>query len=180
MDEVAAADADREAKLQAAAAAKRKGARKAKQKAGDTAAAAAAAAKHGGGGGGGAAAAGPAKKPEGPTALRKTGTISIKFTPRAFVTAARESHAVEESEWLEKQAAARKAVQEAKDAVGSGIADDPLWLKDKGQSQCTPVQPRACAREQRHENPLTLRREHGGGAARPTVLGSVRGRRHLC
>ena len=152
MDEVAAADADREAKLQAAAAAKRKGARKAKQKAGDTAAAAAAAAKHGGGGGGGggggAAAAGPAKKPEGPTALRKTGTISIKFTPRAFVTAARESHAVEESEWLEKQAAARKAVQEAKDAVGSGIADDPLWLKDKGQSQCTPVQPRACAREQ--------------------------------
>jgi len=131
MDEVAAADAEREAKLQAAAAAKRKGARKAKQKAGDTAAAATAAAKHGGGGGG-AAAAGPAKKPEGPTALRKTGTISIKFTPRAFVTAARESHAVEESEWLEKQAAARKAVQEAKDAVDSGIADDPLWLKDKG------------------------------------------------
>lgn len=133
MDEVAAADAAREAKIQADAAAKRRGARKAKQKADDAAAASAASAKRGGsGGGGGGAAAGPAKKPEGPAPLRKTGNISIKFTPRAFVTAARESHAVEESEWLEKQAAARKAVQEAKDAVGSGIADDPLWLKDKG------------------------------------------------
>jgi len=127
MDEVAAADAEREAKAQAEAAAKRRGERKARQKKEDATAAAATAAAAGGG-----AAAGPAKKPDGPAAVRKTGTISIKFTPRAFVTAARESHAVEEAEWLEKQAAARKAVQEAKDAVGSGIADDPLWLKDKG------------------------------------------------
>eukprot|EP00729_Bicosta_minor_P007842 gene7842-12593_t len=114
MDEVAAADAEREAKAQAEAAAKRRGERKARQKKEDATAAAATAAAAGGG-----AAAGPAKKPDGPAAVRKTGTISIKFTPRAFVTAARESHAVEEAEWLEKQAAARKAVQEAKDDKGN-------------------------------------------------------------
>jgi hypothetical protein len=54
----------------------------------------------GGGGGGGGGREGT-KKTKG--SVRSTGTIEISFTPRAFVTAARESHAVEEEEWLSKQ-----------------------------------------------------------------------------
>jgi hypothetical protein len=76
--------------------------------------------------------AGPAVKQTGPKGVRGTGIIEIQFTPRAFVTAARESHAQEEEEWLSKQMQARKAVAEAKEAMASGIGNDPLWLKDKG------------------------------------------------
>jgi len=65
--------------------------------------------------------------------MRKAGKIKVHFTARHFSTAARESHAVEEKEWLDKQTAARKAVQQAKmDAKEAGVENDPLWLKDKG------------------------------------------------
>eukprot|EP00040_Diaphanoeca_grandis_P042821 m.266086 g.266086 ORF g.266086 m.266086 type:complete len:381 (-) comp65354_c0_seq1:279-1421(-) len=65
--------------------------------------------------------------------IRSTGEIAVTFTKRAFPTAARESHAVEEEEWLAKQSAARKAVQEAKDkAKNNDIEADPLWYKDRG------------------------------------------------
>lgn len=65
--------------------------------------------------------------------VRKTGEIKVSFTARAFKTAARESKRGEEEEWLANQAAARKAVQEAKQfAKDLGVENDPLWLKDKG------------------------------------------------
>ncbi|XP_020710440.2 dynein axonemal assembly factor 4-like [Athalia rosae] len=62
---------------------------------------------------------------------RKTGTIDITFSERMFPTPARESHQVEEQEWLEKQAEARRQ-------TGFIVEDlrpeelDPQWLKDKG------------------------------------------------
>jgi len=75
-----------------------------------------------------AAAAAGTSKP-----MRKGGKIKVHFTARHFSTAARESHAREEKEWLDKQTAARKAVQQAKmDAKEAGVENDPLWLKDKG------------------------------------------------
>mmetsp|Transcript_823 Transcript_823/g.2413 ORF Transcript_823/g.2413 Transcript_823/m.2413 type:complete len:345 (-) Transcript_823:1626-2660(-) len=78
-----------------------------------------------------AAAAGKADKSEAP--VRKTGQIQVSFTPRVFKTAARESKRAEEEEWLANQAAARKAVQDAKQfAKDLGVDNDPLWLKDKG------------------------------------------------
>eukprot|EP00035_Acanthoeca_spectabilis_P023904 m.451469 g.451469 ORF g.451469 m.451469 type:complete len:382 (+) comp20161_c0_seq1:29-1174(+) len=65
--------------------------------------------------------------------VRKTSEIKVSFTARAFKTAARESKRGEEEEWLANQAAARKAVQEAKQfAKDLGVENDPLWLKDKG------------------------------------------------
>ncbi|XP_076282696.1 dynein axonemal assembly factor 4 [Lasioglossum baleicum] len=62
---------------------------------------------------------------------RKKGTISVTFSDRKFPTPARESSHLEEQEWLEKQAEARRK-------VGFDSADlrpeerDPLWLKNKG------------------------------------------------
>ncbi|XP_046424093.1 dynein axonemal assembly factor 4-like isoform X1 [Neodiprion fabricii] len=62
---------------------------------------------------------------------RQNGIINVKFSERTFPTPARESHQVEEQEWLEKQAAARRQ-------TGFILEDlrpeelDPQWLKDKG------------------------------------------------
>lgn len=65
--------------------------------------------------------------------VRASGEIKVSFTKRHFATAARESHAAEEEEWLSKQMAARKAVNEAKEkAKEGGVEADPLWYKDKG------------------------------------------------
>eukprot|EP00041_Stephanoeca_diplocostata_P017905 m.369591 g.369591 ORF g.369591 m.369591 type:complete len:373 (+) comp20853_c0_seq3:282-1400(+) len=66
-------------------------------------------------------------------AIRSTGSITVSFTPRVFRTAARESHKLEEDEWIAKQEQARKAIYEAKKfAEDNGVENDPLWLKDKG------------------------------------------------
>ncbi|XP_078038764.1 dynein axonemal assembly factor 4 [Augochlora pura] len=62
---------------------------------------------------------------------RKKGTINVTFSDRKFPTPARESSHLEEQEWLEKQAEARRK-------IGFDSADlrpeerDPQWLKDKG------------------------------------------------
>ncbi|CAL7943177.1 unnamed protein product [Xylocopa violacea] len=62
---------------------------------------------------------------------RKMGTINVTFSERVFPTPARESSHIEEQEWLQKQAQARRK-------VGFDAADlrpeerDPQWLKDKG------------------------------------------------
>ncbi|XP_076381602.1 dynein axonemal assembly factor 4 [Megalopta genalis] len=62
---------------------------------------------------------------------RKKGTINVTFSDRKFPTPARESSHLEEQEWLEKQAEARRK-------IGFDSADlrpeerDPQWLKNKG------------------------------------------------
>ncbi|XP_066586953.1 dynein axonemal assembly factor 4-like [Prorops nasuta] len=62
---------------------------------------------------------------------RKTGKISVTFSERAFPTPARESRQLEEQEWLEKQAEARRQTGfYAKDLKPE--EQDPIWLKDKG------------------------------------------------
>ncbi|KAG8223224.1 hypothetical protein J437_LFUL003575 [Ladona fulva] len=66
-------------------------------------------------------------------APRKPATIKVSFTPREFITPKRESRAVEEDEWLQKQAESRRM---------AGFVDndlkleekDPVWLKNKGDS----------------------------------------------
>lgn len=107
--------------------------------------------------------------------VRASGEIKVSFTKRHFATAARESHAAEEEEWLSKQMAARKAVNEAKEkAKEGGVEADPLWYKDKGNdfyktgnyqsainaytagSALTPP-PRACASTAPHPRPGPFR-----------------------
>ena len=62
---------------------------------------------------------------------RKGGSIQVRFTPRAFPTAARESKEEEEQEYLAKMAAARRIKPPEKD--GEGINErNPEFLKDKG------------------------------------------------
>lgn len=63
---------------------------------------------------------------------RSSGSISVSFTPRVFKTAARESKAPEEEEWLKKVASAGcKTDNTNSDAVDMEEMN-PVWLKDKG------------------------------------------------
>uniref|UniRef100_A0A672ZJP0 Dynein axonemal assembly factor 4 n=1 Tax=Sphaeramia orbicularis TaxID=375764 RepID=A0A672ZJP0_9TELE len=76
------------------------------------------------------------KKPEQKhlPAPRAAGNIQVKFTPRVFPTALRESRVAEEEEWLRKQAEARRSVnaevEELKDLKDE--ERNPDWLKEKG------------------------------------------------
>ncbi|NWJ04065.1 DAAF4 factor, partial [Crypturellus undulatus] len=67
-------------------------------------------------------------------APRSAGTIKINFTSRVFPTALRESRVAEEEEWLNKQAEARRTINddlaELKDLKEE--EKNPDWLKDKG------------------------------------------------
>ncbi|XP_075061314.1 dynein axonemal assembly factor 4 isoform X2 [Mixophyes fleayi] len=65
---------------------------------------------------------------------RKTGSIRIQFTPRVFPTAVRESLLAEEEEWLQKQAAARRAINSDNLELQDLKEEErnPEWLKDKG------------------------------------------------
>ena len=72
---------------------------------------------------------GPISKPPPP---RSTGKIEIHFTPRPFPTAARESKALEEQEWLTKMAAARKIKPPEKGDDKNVNERNPVFLKDRG------------------------------------------------
>ncbi|KAJ8252417.1 hypothetical protein COCON_G00217290 [Conger conger] len=67
-------------------------------------------------------------------APRCSGNIKVKFTPRVFPTALRESRVDEEEEWLKKQAEARR-VSSADAAELDDLTDEernPDWLREKG------------------------------------------------
>ncbi|XP_021063543.1 dynein assembly factor 4, axonemal isoform X2 [Mus pahari] len=65
---------------------------------------------------------------------RSPGSIQIRFTPRVFPTALRESQVAEEEEWLHKQAEARRAVNTDLPELSDLKEEEknPDWLKDKG------------------------------------------------
>uniref|UniRef100_A0AAY5KTG1 Dynein assembly factor 4, axonemal n=1 Tax=Esox lucius TaxID=8010 RepID=A0AAY5KTG1_ESOLU len=65
---------------------------------------------------------------------RLTGNIQVKFTPRIFPTALRESRVPEEEEWLQKQAKARRALNADLGELKNLTEEErnPHWLKDKG------------------------------------------------
>lgn len=75
----------------------------------------------------------PLKKTKAPPP-RKSGSIQVHFTPRAFPTAARESREAEEQEWLAKQAAARRITQPAKGSEEDVNERNPEFLKDRGNN----------------------------------------------
>ncbi|XP_072291209.1 dynein axonemal assembly factor 4-like [Eucyclogobius newberryi] len=68
---------------------------------------------------------------------RASGSIQLKFTPRVFPSALRESRVAEEEEWLSKQAEARRASSNALEHLNDLKEEErsPDWLKDKG-NQC--------------------------------------------
>lgn len=74
----------------------------------------------------------PVKKTIAPP--RKSGSIQVHFTPRAFPTAARESRVAEEQEWLAKQAAARRITRPAKGSEEDVNERNPEFLKDRGNN----------------------------------------------
>ena len=63
---------------------------------------------------------------------RKSGSIQVRFTPRVFPTAARESKALEEEEWLARQAAARRITSDKTNSSNDINERNPEFLKDKG------------------------------------------------
>lgn len=71
------------------------------------------------------------KKKHKPPPPRTGGNIEVRFTPRVFPTAARESKHEEEQEWLTKMAAARRINADGKEG-GSINERNPEFLKDKG------------------------------------------------
>ncbi len=72
------------------------------------------------------------KKSQSAPPPRKSGSIQVRFTPRVFPTAARESKAQEEEEWLTKQAAARRITKDKDNSNGDINERNPEFLKDKG------------------------------------------------
>ncbi|KAG8179046.1 hypothetical protein JTE90_016053 [Oedothorax gibbosus] len=64
---------------------------------------------------------------------RKSGHITVNFTPRVFPTAARESQEIEEKEWLEKQFAASVSLKLDCSEL-TPEQRNPEWLKAKAES----------------------------------------------
>ncbi|KAJ6664258.1 hypothetical protein lerEdw1_008477 [Lerista edwardsae] len=73
-------------------------------------------------------------KEESVPAPRPASSIQIKFTPRVFPTALRESRIPEEEEWLCKQAEARRMINADIAEIDDLTEEEknPDWLKDKG------------------------------------------------